>query len=78
MVEITPMTDLTRKGFGFNVWITEGLKTITEKGVIAAAANAIANDAALQARLEADVRKAISDFGPELTKIAVRVFLAEK
>jgi len=78
MVEITPMTDPSRKGFGFNVWITEGLKTITEKGVIEAAANAIANDAALQASLDTEVRKAIADFGPELTRIAIRVFLAEK
>ncbi len=79
MVEINMLErDSKRSGFGFNVWLSDGLNLVVTRGLIASAANTIADNKELQSLLYAEIRKAIVDFGPELTKKAVRAFLAEK
>lgn len=79
MVEITTLPKRqNRDGYGFEVWITDGLTKYAVSGIYEAVKNTIAENKDLQKMLHEKIRQAITDLGPELTKKAVQALLADK
>jgi len=79
MVEITTLPKRQdRAGYGFEVWITDGLTKYTVSGIYDAVRNTIARNEDLQKMIYVEIRKGIVELGPELTKKAVQALLSNK